>query len=257
MKIAFKILCACLFVATASFAQDDFETYSSENGNTSYYAPAEDTEGANYYSADDPNAPEATSDVGTLNASSSEWAGFDYEAVGLTQWEFQQAKESGMSRDKLTQLTELGVRPSEYLQEPWKRLGVTEESWLGERANGLEDSDIDRTYRNHAGEQNYAYISLAIPSFYQWKHEETVKAIWMDALWVVGVAGLTYFAINSDNYDNTWVYWLIPVLGAHVWSFADAFFGTQWSNNPDANRFSLGIGPNLDRGVAGILQLRF
>ena len=257
MKKTFKILCALLFVATATFAQDDFETYGSESGN-SYYATSEDTDGANYYSADDPNAPEATSDVtASTSATSDEWAGFDYESVGLTQWEFQQAKESGMSRDKLTQLTELGVRPSEYLQEPWTRLGVSEESWLSERSKGLEDSDIDRTYRNQAGEQNYAYISLAVPSFYQWKHGESVKAVWMDALWVVGVAGLTYFAVNSDEYDNTWVYWLIPVLGAHVWSFADAFFGTQWNNNPDANRFSLGIGPSLDRGVAGLLQVRF
>lgn len=245
MKTAFKILCACVLSASVSFAQDDY------------------ADGANYYSAEDPNAPEETIDegssysTGAANASSDEWAGFDYESAGLTQWEFQQAKESGMSRDKLTQLTELGVRPSEYLQEPWKRLGVSEEAWLSDRESGLEDSDIDRTYRNRAGEQGTAYLSAVIPSLYQWKHEESVKAIWMDALWVIGVGGLTYFAVNSDEYDNTWVYWLIPVLGAHIWSFADAFFDTQWANNPDANRFSLGVGPNLDRGIAGILQVRF
>ncbi len=243
MNTAFKTLCVCLFSASVLFAQDGF------------------ADGANYYSAEDPEAPEATLDdsysAGNATASGDEWAGFDYENAGLTQWEFQQAKESGMSRDKLTQLTELGVRPTEYIQEPWKRLGVSEEAWLAERASGLEDSDIDRTYRNHAGEQSSAYLSAVIPSLYQWKHDETVKAIWMDALWVVGVGGLTYFAINSDEYDNTWVYWLIPVLGAHIWSFADAFFDTQWANNPDANRFSLGVGPNLNNGVAGILQVRF
>lgn len=256
MKTAFKILCASLFAASVSFAQDDFENYDAEGESSSYYAPAEDENGANYYSADDSNAPEETV-AGSVNASGDEWAGFDYENAGLTQWEFQQAKENGISRDKLQQLTELGVRPSEYIQEPWKRLGVSEEDWLSSRARGLEDSDIDRTYRNHAGEQSTAYLSAVIPSLYQWKHDQTVKAIWMDALWVVGVGGLTYFAINNDKYDNTWVYWLIPVIGAHVWSFADAFFDTQWANNPDANRFSLGIGPSFEGGLAGILQVRF
>ena len=198
MKTTFKIFCAFLFAVSVSFAQDDFDNYA-----------ADDTT---------EEAVEDSYSAGSANSSDSEWAGFDYESAGLTQWEFQQAKENGVSRDKLTQLTELGIRPSEYLQEPWKRLGVSEEDWLSSRAKGLEDSDIDRTYRNHSGEQNIAYLSALVPSLYQWKHDETVKAIWMDALWVVGVAGLTYFAVNSDEYDNTWVYWLIPVqIGrAHV-----------------------------------------
>ena len=49
-----------------------------------------------------------------------------YEEMGLTQWEFQQAKEEGISREKLTHLVELGVRLSEYLQRPWEKLGVSE-----------------------------------------------------------------------------------------------------------------------------------
>ena len=138
MKTAFKILCASIFAASVSFAQDDFENYDAEGEGATYYAPAAEDDGANYYSADDENAPEETV-AGSANSSSDEWAGFDYENAGLTQWEFQQAKESRMSRDKLTQLTELGVRPSEYNQEPWKRLGVSEEDWLSSRARGLED----------------------------------------------------------------------------------------------------------------------
>jgi len=254
-------------VGSVVFAQDDLDAFdtssassaqeeSSENEGA-YYGPKENSSASTESAESSAEEESAVYTAGSADASNDEWAGFHYEDVGLTQWEFQQAKESGMTRDKLNQLVELGIRPSEYIQEPWKRLGVTEEAWLSDRASGLEDSDIDRTYKNHAGDQSLAFWSLLVPSLYQWNHDESIKAIWMDALWVVGVGGLSYFAATAGNDDNTWVYWLIPVLGAHVWSFADAFFSTQWANNPDANRFSLGIGPSLNRGVAGLLQVRF
>jgi hypothetical protein len=77
----------------------------------------------------------------------------------------------------------------------------------------------------------------------------------MDALWVGGVGTLAYLAATEDT--NVWMYALIPVIGAHVWSFIDAFFGTQWDNNPDANRFSFGITPTKDQGVASMFLMRF
>ncbi|WP_295682900.1 hypothetical protein [uncultured Fibrobacter sp.] len=204
--------------------------------------------------ADQPIPTAEEKKVGTAKASGDEWEGFRYEEMGLTQWEFQQAKEEGVTREKLTHLVELGIRPSEYLQKPWMRLGVTEEQWLSQRSEGLEDADIDRSYRNRSGDQGYAYMSLLIPSLYQWKVGHTSKAIWIDALWVAGVGATAYMLV--DKQDN-WFYFLIPVVGAHIWSFADAFFSTQWANNPDANRFSFGILPTPDKGVASMLQVKF
>jgi hypothetical protein len=243
----FKTIFALLFLCTFSFAQDDFDSKSS--GDTSSYEEAGES--------DNDSVPSENHAAGSVVATTDPWEGFHYEEVGLTQWEFQQAKEAGLSREMLTRLVELGVRPSEYIQKPWERLGVTENAWLKEREQGLEDSDIDRSYRNRNVNQDLAYWSILAPSLYQWKTQDKVTAIWIDALWVVGVGGLTYFAVTSDKNENIWQYWLIPIVGAHVWSFADAFFSTQWENNPDANRFSLGIGPMMNRGIAGILQMRF
>ena len=156
---------------------------------------------------------ESDSSVGSATASGDQWEGFKYEEMGLTQWEFQQAKEEGISREKLTHLVELGVRLSEYLQRPWEKLGVSEDQWLDERSAGMEDADIDRSYRNHSGDQAYAYVSLFLPSFYQWKTDKTMKAIWMDALWVGGVGATVYMASSGSS---NWFYFLLPVVGAHI-----------------------------------------
>lgn len=193
--------------------------------------------------------------IGNATATESEWDGFSYEEVGLTQWEFQQAKEAGLTRDKLTSLIGIGIRPNEYLQKPWVALNVTEEKWIEERSQGLEDSDIDRTYRNRAANQDLAYWSLLVPGLYQWKTGDATKAISMDALWAGAMGATVFLALNSDN--SEWVYTAIMVGGAHAWSFLDAFLSTQWENNPDANRFSWGILPTPHKGVMGLAQFRF
>jgi len=193
--------------------------------------------------------------IGNATATESEWDGFSYEEVGLTQWEFQQAKEAGLTRDKLTSLIGIGIRPNEYLQKPWVALNVTEEKWIEERSQGLEDSDIDRTYRNRAANQDLAYWSLLVPGLYQWKTGDATTAISMDALWAGAMGATVFLALNSDN--SEWVYTAIMVGGAHAWSFLDAFLSTQWENNPDANRFSWGILPTPHKGVMGLAQFRF
>ena len=267
-----KIVSALLLASAVAFAQNDvYGTSGDGSAAGSSASSATDkapvsmdeapapSESANdssssFYGSDDSESSDESS-AGSATATGDQWEGFNYEEAGLTQWEFQQAKEAGISREKLTRLVELGVHPSEYLQKPWERLGVTEEAWLSQRAQGMEDSDIDRSYRNHSGDQSLAYWSLLVPSLYQWEKDDKMKAIWIDVLWGVGVGGLSYYAATSS--DNTWIYWLIPVLGAHLWSFADAFLHTQWDNNPDANQFSFGIGPSRNSGVAGIMQWRF
>ncbi|MCQ2104449.1 MAG: hypothetical protein MJZ26_01535 [Fibrobacter sp.] len=245
-----KTLAMVLLCGSFVFAQFDDESSEDSYGNEP--GTAEEFEAANNTDADQAEAGEAT-------ASDDEWKGFDYEEMGLTQFEFQQAKQEGISRDQLTRLVELGVRPSEYIQKPWEKLGISEEDWLAQRSNGLEDADIDRSYRNRSGDQQYAYLSLVVPSLYQWKTSQSMKAIWIDALWVTSVGATAYLAADGSS---AWWYGLLFVAGAHIWSFADAFFSTQWDSNPDANRFSYGIIPtpaheNAGMGVTGFLNVKF
>ena len=228
-----------------AFAQFDDDESSDASDESSYSADE---------SADDSADEESDDSVGSATASGDQWEGFKYEEMGLTQWEFQQAKEEGISRDKLTRLVELGVRISEYLQKPWNKLGVSEDDWLAQRSQGMEDADIDRSYRNKSGNQGAAYLSLLLPSYYQWKMDQSTKAIWIDVLWVASVGATTYLAVSGNN---AWWYGLIVVAGAHIWSFADAFFGTQWDSNPDANRFSYGVLPTPEKGVLGFFNVKF
>ena len=234
-----KILTTMLLCGSIAFAQFDDES-------------SEDT--YSYGSSNTEEVEDDSENVGEAKASGDEWQGFNYEELGLTQWEFQQAKEEGVSRDKLTSLVEMGIRPSEYLQKPWEKLGVSEQEWINQRSGGLEDADIDRSYRNKSGDQSYAYLSLLLPSLYQWKTDQSMKAIWMDALWVGSVGATVYLAADGNS---AWWYGLIPVILAHGWSFLDAFFSTQWDSNPDANRFSYGILPTPENGVAGFFNVKF
>ncbi|MCF0216192.1 MAG: hypothetical protein HUK21_06930 [Fibrobacteraceae bacterium] len=249
-----KLLSVVLVAGSMTFAQfdDSDEDFTPEE--TSTEASAESKDSFESYG----NSEEEES-VGEAKATGDEWDGFKYEEMGLSQWEFQKAREEGISRDKLTRLVELGVRPSEYIQRPWERLGVSEEAWLSQRSEGLEDADIDRSYRNKSGHQGLAYASLLVPSLYQWKMDDNTTAIWIDALWLAGVGATVYMATSGEE---NWFYFLIPVVGAHIWSFADAFFSTQWDSNPDANRFSYGIIPTPTRteaglGVTGYFNVKF
>jgi hypothetical protein len=202
-----------------------------------------------------PATTSESSEPDTVSASTGEWDNFNYEEMGMTQWEFQQVREAGISKDKLMSLIELGVRPSEYLQRPWEPLGVTEPQWLAERGKGMEDSDIDRSYRNKAQNQSYAYWSALVPSLYQWKTGKITQAITMDAIWLASAGVFAYLAVSTPEADEA--YAILPLLAMHVWSFADGLIETQWENNPDANRFSWGIAPMPQGGWAGVLGLRF
>nr|AXS01393.1 hypothetical protein [uncultured bacterium] len=186
-----------------------------------------------------------------------EWADFDYQHAGLSQTEFQNVKESGMSKDKLLHLLEIGVRPSTYLKEPWKDLGVSESEWLEKRAEGMEDGDIDRTYKNYGGNQGLAYLSFLVPSLYQWSTDQMALAIAIDVVWASAV-GLTIF-LASDNEDakNTWVYGLLGVGAVHLWSGIDALLSTLWDNNPDAKNFSWGIVPTGKNSFTAGAAFRF
>jgi len=187
----------------------------------------------------------------------NEWADFDYQHAGLTQTEFQNVKESGMSKEKLLHLLEIGVRPSEYLKEPWKSLGVTEKQWLEERAGGMDDSDIDRTYSRRSSGQGLAYLSFLVPSLYQWNTDQLKKAIAMDVIYA-STWGMFFWLRSNNVGDEKSEYYALVLAGlVHVWSGLDAVISTMWDSNPDARNFSFGIVPTGKGSFAAGAMLRF
>jgi len=187
----------------------------------------------------------------------NEWADFDYQHAGLAQAEFQKVKESGMSKEKLLHLLEIGVRPSEYLKEPWKKLGVTEKEWLAERAGGMDDNDIDRTYSRRTENQGLAYLSFAVPSLYQWYTEQYVKAVAIDVAWASFLALTIYLATTNEDDSKPWVIGLGLMGAVHLYSGIDAIISTMWDNNPEARNFSFGIVPTGKNSFAAAATLRF
>jgi len=188
----------------------------------------------------------------------NEWAEFDYQHAGLSQIEFQKVKESGMTKQKLLHLLEIGVRPGVYLQEPWKDLDVSESEWLEQRASGMEDADIDRTYKNNTGNQGAAYLSFLLPSYYHWKTDDMEMAIGLNVATAFSYGLLIFLATSSKDDDSkTWVYSFIPIGVVHIASGVLALRATQWDNNPTAKSFSWGIVPTGKKGFVAGAALNF
>ena len=182
-----------------------------------------------------------------------EWADFDYQHAGLSQIEFQRVKESGITKDKLMYLLEIGIQPSEYLNEPWKNLGVSESQWLDQRSKGMEDSEIDRTYKNQYGNQGLAWASFLIPSIYQWSTDQMATAIAMDIAYLTAWS-ITIFALEGKEKVQYGAPFIIAV---HLWSGIDGILSTQWDSNPDARNFSWGILPTGKDSFAAAAMFRF
>ena len=130
----------------------------------------------------------------------NEWVGFDYQEMGLTQFEFQKVKESGMTREKLTHLLEIGIYPREYFKKPWLKLGVDEDVWIEERSEGMSDEDIDRSYELATKGTQWAWTSVILPSYYQWKTRQSYKAVAIN-VWTAGTVG-SFVAFEAQNFKK-------------------------------------------------------
>lgn len=172
-------------------------------------------------------------------ASANEWEGVDHEGLGISQEEFQMVKEKGMSKTRLLQLLEYGISPSEYFSEPWKKLGVTEGYWLKEKKAGMADDDIDRSYRKQSSHNLDPVISFFLPGYYQYRTKRPKLGAALSAAFVGGLA-LTFLHQAEDG--GVIPFYPIIAIGSMLFSAGDAYLGTRYQDNQDAQRFSFGIG---------------
>lgn len=167
------------------------------------------------------------------------WLGFDYQEMGLTQFEFQKVKESGMTREKLIHLLEIGIYPREYFNKPWLKLGVDEETWIEERSEGMSDEDIDRSYDLATQGDQWAWSSLIVPSYYQWKTDQAHKAIATN-VWTVGTLG-SWAYFKTQNYTSGQETMLYLALLGNLYSFLDGILDNKEATDP---HIGLSLWPN-------------
>ncbi len=185
-----------------------------------------------------------------------EWEGLTYEDLGISQEEFQKVRESGMSKTRLYMLLELGITPNEYFSEPWKRLGVTKAHWLNEKKAGMEDDDIDRSYRKDAGSNFSPLITFVLPGHYQYRTDRFWYGFTLSAIAATS-AILTFAHTHSVTGDIQPIYPIV-MLGSMFWSAADAFLDTRYVDNQEAGRFSMQAPLPLPAGPGnGLLAFDF
>jgi hypothetical protein len=190
-----------------------------------------------------------------VRASDSQWDGTDPEELGISQEEFQKVKESGMSKSKLLHLLEVGVSPNEYFSEPWKKLGVSESHWLDEKKGGMEDDDIDRSYRRQTSNNMEPIIAFVLPGYHHYRTDRVYTGLGLSTAAVAGIA-LMFLHQNEDTKSIYAVYPIITFVSM-MWSAGVAYMDTRYLDNQDASRFSFDFGPDFEGGAAAVLRLRF
>jgi len=192
--------------------------------------------------------------LATVNALADEWEGVTPEDMGISQDEFQKVRESGMSKAQFLKLLEYGISPNEYFSEPWKKLGVTEEHWIGEKKSGMADDDIDRSYRKHEGNNLTPFVSFVLPGYYMYKTNRLYYGLTASTLAAAGIA-LTF--VHRPKEPRGSIYYFYPIVGvaAMIWSAGDAYLGTRYVDNQEAGRFSFNLG--WTDGPAALLSLGF
>jgi hypothetical protein len=115
---------------------------------------------------------------------------------GLSQAEWNKYKESGISKNKLEGLIRCGISINEYISRPWMTVGVSEDQWLTERCQGLNDEDIQAFHEK--GESDVSIIlSFVLPGFYHWKTKSYAKAAVFSTIFVSSIA--LYFGVTGDE----------------------------------------------------------
>jgi hypothetical protein len=179
-----------------------------------------------------------------------EWSDFDYKDAGITSSEFDMVKKHGMSKKELLKLLEYGIMPQEYFSEPWKKLGVSKSEWINAKKQGLEDMDIDRRIYTRSYFNYQPVISFFLPGYYAYKTRRYKYGGTMTGVFVISTV-LT-FVHKQKTGRNTLeekkqIILVYPIIAlcSMIWSAGDAYISTRYSDNVDANRFSLNIAPSL------------
>ncbi len=179
----------------------------------------------------------------SLRRESNEQERETYERLGLSMEEWKKIKESGMEMKKVHRLLRAGISISEYFNEPWKHMGISEKEWIKKRSQGYSDAQIAfKESRGKECDKQWDVVrAFFMPGIIQLKRKQHLKGSIMAATAGAGLLTGTSFLIYNSATGAS-----LPVLPIFVvllpvdmtWSGMDIILQQRYSANPDLKRFS-------------------
>jgi len=163
-----------------------------------------------------------------------------WERLGLSLTEWKLIQDNRMPMEKVEELLKAGIGISEYFQNPWKKLGMTEPKWIAKRRMGLTNDDIERqalgakkdtsmqpakpeapTFRelDRSRENRELFAAFFLPGYMQLREQRKGRGAVMVSLAAVSIAGCAAWSAANRQFMSLPLFMvLIPDMG---WSFVD------------------------------------
>ncbi|MBD3322258.1 MAG: hypothetical protein GF350_14255 [Chitinivibrionales bacterium] len=166
-----------------------------------------------------------------------------YEKLGLSLPEWQYIKRSGMPMKKVFKLLQAGISITEYSQEPWKEMNISEWRWIRKRRSGLTDEQIMRGSPGGGTLGRWSVLqSFLFPGYTQIKMGQYGRGYSM-----LGIAGISLLMggislgmelQSMDPAIDYPVFFFVCLPVAMGWSGVDMFVQVEKKMNKEAARFS-------------------
>lgn len=163
-----------------------------------------------------------------------------WERLGLSITEWNLIQDNNLPMKKVEELLKAGIGISEYFDQPWTELNLTEEQWVGKRRGGMTSYDIELEAKTitpnsersdsiasvNASFQEYdqstetkgKFAGFFLPGYMQIKRGDKGKGAVMATLAVGSIAGCIGWSIAEKNFVSLP---LFAVVIPMTWSLID------------------------------------
>jgi hypothetical protein len=163
-----------------------------------------------------------------------------WERLGLSITEWNMIQENNLPMNKVEELLKAGIGISEYFDQPWITINLTEEEWIGKRRSGMTSYDIELEAKTiapnsesddsaaavNASFQEYdrsaetkgKFAGFFLPGYMQIKRGDKGKGAIMATLAVGSIAGCIGWSITEKNFVSLP---LFAVVIPMTWSLID------------------------------------
>lgn len=175
-----------------------------------------------------------------------------WERLGLSITEWNMIQDNHLPMKKVEELLKAGIGISEYFDQPWIKIDLSEGQWIAKRRNGLTSYDIeleaktvapnskasDNAAEVNASFQEYdrsaetrrKFASFFLPGCMQIKRGDKKKGAIMATLAVGSIAGCVGWSIAEKNFVSLPLFAIVIPM---TWSLVDqSSYQKKTATNP-------------------------